>query len=96
MTHTGERPRPCPYCPRAFRQTAPLIIHMRQRHNINIRHRCDVCYMSFCEDEPYILHMNNVHHKTVTLDDLKKEDAEGSNEMDMQQRDNDHSVTDQG
>lgn len=52
--------------------------------------------MSFCEDEPYILHMNNVHHKTVTLDDLKKEDAEGSNEMDMQQRDNDHSVTDQG
>ncbi|XP_046839721.1 zinc finger protein with KRAB and SCAN domains 3-like [Xenia sp. Carnegie-2017] len=95
MTHTGERPRPCPYCPRAFRQTAPLIIHMRQRHNINIRHRCDVCYMSFCEDEPYILHMNNVHHKTVTLDDLKKEDAEGSNGMDMQQRDNDHSVTDQ-
>ncbi|CAB3996175.1 zinc finger 180 isoform X2 [Paramuricea clavata] len=86
MTHTGEKPRPCPHCPKAFRQTAPLIHHMRQHHNIDIRRRCDVCYMSFCEDEPYLLHMANVHHKNITLEELKKDEGDGSSGMEMEQQ----------
>ena len=88
MTHTGEKPRPCPHCPRAFRQTAPLITHMRQRHNIDIRHRCDVCYMSFCEDEPYVVHMASVHHRTIALEELKKSDESSGLEMEQQELEN--------
>ncbi|XP_028400915.1 zinc finger and SCAN domain-containing protein 12-like [Dendronephthya gigantea] len=88
MTHTGEKPRPCPHCPRAFRQTAPLITHMRQRHNIDIRHRCDVCYMSFCEDDPYVLHMASVHHRTIALEELKKGDESSGLDMEQQELEN--------
>ncbi len=98
MTHTGEKPRPCPHCPKAFRQTAPLIHHMRQHHKIDIRHRCDVCYMSFCDDEPYLLHMGNVHHKNITLEELKKDDVDGSSgiEMEHQELENEAGVGGEG
>lgn len=97
MTHTGEKPRPCPHCPKAFRQTAPLIYHLRNHHQMDIRHRCDVCYMSFCEDEPYILHMAKIHHKTVTLLEIKKSDGEESGlDMEQQELGNEEAMANQG
>jgi hypothetical protein len=42
--------------------------------------------MSFCEDEPYLLHMTNVHHKNITLEELKKDEGDGSSGMEMEQQ----------
>jgi hypothetical protein len=40
--------------------------------------------MSFCEDEPYVLHMANVHHKNITLEELKKDDVDESSGMELE------------
>lgn len=98
MTHTGLKPRACPHCPLAFRQTAPLIQHLRLKHNINIRHRCSVCYMSFCEDDAYIIHMASVHHKSVSITESKKADSDQDTtsglEMDHEDLQNSQQVED--
>ena len=54
--------------------------------------------MSFCDDEPYLLHMGNVHHKNITLEELKKDDVDGSSgiEMEHQELENEAGVGGEG
>lgn len=55
--HTDERPYPCTYCDKSFRQSGCLKNHIASQHGTNILYTCFYCNKKFPIKERLRLHM---------------------------------------
>ncbi len=55
MIHTGEKPRQCPLCPKAFRERSALIKHTRT-HTGEKPYWCDGCGKLFARCDQVTQH----------------------------------------
>lgn len=71
MIHSGERPRQCPLCPKAFHNNYNLKVHMRI-HTKEKPFICAKCGITFGYNSLLKAHMEK-HHFEVNSEDLVNE-----------------------
>ena len=62
--HTDERPYPCKYCPRRFKETSNLYAHERKQHTEGKCFKCNMCEKTFTYKQSLVAHEKKCHHQT--------------------------------